>query len=699
MSKAIGYVNTLGSGPFIIDVIGMTYQGAPWPYSENPHPDNNQAGVTGETFPINLSNNTWVRAASGGGAPVIFLPTAMSRTIFQLLNTSSTGKRARLRDVILYGGSIGMSVINSGSGLVNAECINVTFSNCVTGFSGSASGGGTSSPLEVEITDCTIRDYAFIPSPPVPETGIRLNAAEASGVGRIDATISNLQTLGDFDATGLITDSTIIAVTASGESPEHPSGQTALISNVDLAILGGILEGNAKLGGWNIGVSGSSESTRTLPQDSVRDYSASYSITMSGTEVRGLGRLGVEVSTSCDARGSLTINNGSLLAETTHVGTGTGIGLFAHHLDGYLSLKLRNAVVADNESHGIALQSDFSLPMEDQSCIPLQALPEGLFIDIEATNIEGNAGDGIFALAGEHGAGPGVVGGTRYLSGSILEYFSSASWPQFPSGQGRIVRSAIQNNLGRGIRTELKNQGIASFRLVRSVLWNNLYEGWYLHFANQDAIAACPIIFCTLAGNGDLANASLRVGANSGISGKYVLDTNPSGDMLRTGFLHTIFSRKNISPGVPDFALAGGVILQEDNLALPAQYNTSFIYAVGCQSSEDPLSIAPLGFLQVHRWTSMSTPAAPLYWAGPTPNYLSPDPSEFRLNDSTGDGFGTWSDQGLVGQCTDWLGHLVLNGDHILDLNGGSIGVVEGVNFLGTNPGQAVNVNKGAFNQ
>lgn len=246
--------------------------------------------------------------------------------------------------------------------------------------------------------------------------------------------------------------------------------------------------------------------------------------------------------------------------------------------------------------------------------------------------------------------------------------------------------------------------GIASYRLVRSVLWNNMMEGWFVNTFNPQCQIACPILFSTLAGNGEdiSANANASVGLSSGaFTPDFSLDvSSPSGTpLLHTKFLHSVFARKNQTGGVgtPDF----GGILAKGHSSLTAEEedgafsnaSSSKIYLTGCRDSEDMLGIQNQS-TEYGKWISFDGPLFPHTvtffgdGAGGAVVWTTDNAEQFRFGDASVDL--------EAGNITDWIGDLFVPASEIsVDFRG-----IDDTSFTGTNwsGGQNFQYNKGAFN-
>jgi hypothetical protein len=705
------------------------------PYTQSP---NSSTYTAADVFPIVIPAGVVVRAANGSTAPVAFDSTgAGNATIFELKDSAGIvgAYQASLINLALYGGTIGVKVSSSSGGsAIDAKCIGVKFSNCKTGLLVS----GTQGTIDMLVEDCIILDFNSPAAPsnlPIPDVGLSF---QASGTGLIDAEVVNLTTFGDFDSTESQPKSRLVEVLASGDFPEHSSSGSPPIPEVFLSIDAGDLDGQRKNGGWKTGVFASSfRSGGTI----LLDYAAGYQVSLAGVKIHKFSKNGVEATTSEDARGQLTLSGAEIYDNEIPSGNQpaapSGVGVYCHNSNGYLMLKGDSAQVYNNGTHGIMLVNQMATQGE-QSAFLLHKLPEGLFLDLEGCEISGNNIDGIFAQGGGSTGGltDGVVCGTRYYDSDPLElryrYFESP-YPEFPSGQGRIVRSEIHNNGQRGIHTKLQESGIASFRLVRSVLWNNYWEGWYAHITNQENILAAPIVFCTLAGNGEnsQANANIEIARDSNVTPKYGLDYDvPSSKRLQTKFFHTVFARKDhasmSSNMSPDFGpqltgmeATGDFVLNTSN----TQPHSWKVMALGCRAMEDFFNV-PTQSQDSHKgqWNSGDwlvtnnlgyySPASfrgtVLGGLPPTMDWQSNDSAQFRLINSVelygGDDGNHWDVENLLmGWTVNWLSDIHISTmDFETDVLGGNMQTPEYTLdpiFSGTlwNLGLAFEANKGAF--
>jgi hypothetical protein len=698
------------SGPLTVFVEGMTHNGAMRPYSETPHPLNPNEPPEG--YPINVRSGVEIRLAPSSTTEVSFT-TVFSAPVLFKADGSGSAFECRLESISLFNASLGFEVVNTTSAAMDVECQQVSFINCGTGLQVHASGGGATSPLNIRVRNCKIVDDQTRNPSVVPNIGLEFLASESGSgsVGRIDGTVVNLRTYGDFSGTETQSESKLIKVLATGAKDEHevdiwgiPS--TVPIAQVLLDIQGGLLEGHNKDGGWLTGIYAEAKSTNII-EDTVNDYSAGYRVSTSGVVMRGFIKNGVEATVSFDARGEISLNGGTRVLNTTSTSglpqaAPFGTGVYCHNVEGYLALRANMTKVSGNATHGIMLDNQMSAFIDNTGVSPHHFLPEGLYLDLEEVQLSGNQGDGLHTKVdqvGGHDIG-GVVGGTRYYdySPTVNQYFHSPyGWAQFPNGQGRVVRSAIHNNRGKGISMQVKT-GAASFRLTRSVLWNNWEEGWRADLFTSNSFLACPIAFSTLAGNGDEpgANASVSLTTGSGAAPNLQLRVAPTfTKLLHTKFLHTIFARKNQTGGLstPDFGehLSFGygppVVLEE----VPGSTSSSKLYMTGCRDTENLLGI-PSG--QDGRWMSFLGLGAGLGTipfvgdVGGAVVWTSANAEQFR--------FGDVSTHSAGGVITNWLGNLYLPAsDYIVDFRGTANS--QGFTGLSYNSGIDFITNKGAF--
>ncbi|MGB0953824.1 MAG: hypothetical protein ACPG31_11400, partial [Planctomycetota bacterium] len=637
--------------------------------------------------------------------------------LFDTPASPGPGYRCRLENIGLYGANVGFRVAKSSSNSMEVACVGVSFANCTTGLRAISTAGGAANSLDLEIEDCWIRDFPITANPPIADIGIELTAGNAgSEIGQIDAVVTNLRTSGGFTGTEGMGSSSIIKVSSSGVTPEHPGGiggTPAAIPEVVLEIQGGHFEGHNKEGGWNYGIYADVISARDIGS-LARDYVAGYRISMSGLTLSGFVENGIRAHASLDTRGSLVLNGGTKVSNTRDTSGATqvapsGTGIYLQNREGYLALQTRQAKISGNATHGVFLSNQMDDGSGKQS--PNYGLPEGLLLDMESTVVSGNEGDGLKMIVGGAGEG-GVVGGTRYLNPLDSQYYHvpSSSWLEFPSGQGRVVRSAIHNNYGRGMNGQLVF-GSASVRLVRSVLWNNHLEGWRFHVEDNVCRMACPIIFSTVAGNGDGSGA----GASASITRSPLVTTNrynlnvlaTSPGLLHTKFLHSIFAHKNQQyssgpGGQPDFGgeLATSIVVEEADGQPSGAYE---VYISGVRTGEEVID-HPLSFYN-HRLQSFEGSISVIAFRGVTNNndvvWTSESAEQFRFQDIDLDGLGNSNDDSYGCHITDWIGDLLIpSGDYAVDFNGiPTASGFSGTNWTGTVAWPGFQMNKGAFEQ
>ena len=242
--------------PLTIKVEGMSIAGVVIPYDENRHNPDPLANAIGESFPIEIPSLVEIR--SNGGGEVIFQgPTTGSGSLFKTPSNPTSSYNAGLKRITLLGAAIGVEVNHLTNNAMTFTVVGCTFKNCVIGLQASASNGPT--PLELTLTNCSISDAppAGWTAPPA-EIGLSLIASDSSGsggVGRINATINNLQTIGAFDGASIASDSKIISVVASGEAEEFDgNGNASPISEIILDVDDCTLLGARKNGGWTTGI-------------------------------------------------------------------------------------------------------------------------------------------------------------------------------------------------------------------------------------------------------------------------------------------------------------------------------------------------------------------------------------------------------------------------------------------------------------
>lgn len=532
-------------------------------------------------------------------------------------------------------------------------------------------------------------------------------------VGYIDAEVVNLKTVGDFAGTESQSNSSVIRVFSSGTTVEHPGGigSQAPISEVFLDVQGGHLEGHSKDGGWNYGIRAEVISSRE-PGDIARDYVAGYKIFTSGLTMTGFIENGIRAHAKVDTRGEVFLNGGTKITDTRDTSGATqtapsGTGVYLQNSEGYLALHTNMTKISGNATNGVQLSN--SMTDSSGKYSPDYGLPEGLFLSMENTELTGNEGDGIKMIAAGDFDG-GVVGGTRWLNPADIQYYHvpSTSWPEFPSGQGSIVRSAIHNNYGAGLNGHLV-LGAGSVRMVRSVVWNNNLEGWRWKVDDNSCRMACPIVFSTFAGNGDdpSADASAAVYKDPGVTtNRYNLNVLPGpSNLLHTMFLHSVFARKNQQAPQGDPSDFGGAIADNtmdlrENLGspLPSAYA---IYATGIRTGENPIG-HPLSYY--HKWQSFEGSVSIIQFRGMQNmndvQWSSDFAGQFRYLDTNGDGLGNSLDDWRTAQITDWLGNLEIPAsDYAVDFNGVPTATgFTGNDWSGTEAFGFV-MNKGAFEE
>lgn len=559
------------------------------------------------------------------------------------------------------------------------------------------------------------------------ERGILLEAGETTNGatrGVINADIDNLQVSGDWEDAVIAADSIMIDVLASGAQEEYSSsgGAPSRIPVVNLEVNGSILDGSRKAsGGWGIGIHARAFGTQSQQGEGslpARNYSAGYDVEVRGTTISQMVNNGVYAVVDCDARGRFSLTSMSVIKNIGDVNgpnfAPNGVGAFFRHSGGYLSARMRRSSVLDNLSHGVMLRS--GALFDDFSCIPQHGLPEGLHIDFEQSSFFGNEGNGIFASAGATGnpmGDPigGIVGGARY-GGPSAYTFDSTSWMDYPGGQGSILGCVIRHNAGDGIGIQVEGLGVAHFRTVRSVIYGNEGDGWdatlggFLHQSSSiQPQMACPILFCTIAGN-DGFSANITESPVSGINPDFSLETNGTG-ILHTKFFGTVFAKKDQSVG-NDF---GGWLATSGNLELDTQqspYFSNIIYANSCRSHED-ISGHTNGITPMYDWSSYAdfTETYATSWLGPIGTWNFTDPLVLRFQDFPGGdvGFGDAWDlpPGFTlrpRSVNNWLGNLGELEQSELDYiwpglaQSPNAGTVDGTQF-----GVEVRVNKGAFHE
>lgn len=708
--------NPPSSGSLIINVVGMTNSGGPLPYSEAAHPGNPNSSAVGESFPIVVPSNVLIRAAPSGGPPVVFASTGPGAILFQTPSSPPVGYRCRLESLGMYAAGVGFRVNKAVTNKVEIQLDGITFANCEIGLSASSSAGGSAQPLDVLVSDCWIRDYPLASNPPVspPATsdiGLLFSASgSGADVGYIDAEVVNLKTVGDFAGTESMGTSSVIRVLSSGTTVEHPGGVGSLapISEVFLDVQGGQLEGHSKDGGWNYGIRADVTSSRD-PGDIANDYVAGYRVFTSGLTMTGFIENGIRAHASVDTRGEVNLNGGTKINNIRDTsGSGqtapSGTGVYLQNSEGYLALHTNMIKVSGNATHGVQLSNSMTDSSGKNS--PDYGLPEGLYLDMESTELSGNEGDGLKMIASGAIDG-GVVGGTRFLNPVDSQYYHvpSTSWPEFPNGQGSIVRSAIHNNYGAGLNGHLV-LGAGSVRMVRAVVWNNNLEGWRWQVDDNACRMACPILFSTIAGNGGGASSPANATVSRGSSvtqNRYNLNVLPtSAGLLHTKILHSIFTNKVQSQGGVwlDFGGELRLLMEEDSGSSSSQE----IYATGIRTREELFTPA-IQFPPEHRRQAFIISATGyVKFRGLTNQediqWTSSDPGQFRLFDSNGDGFGNALDEQYTTQITDWLGNLMVpSADYEVDFNGNpTASGFSGTDWTGTAL-TGFTMNKGAFEQ
>lgn len=535
-------------------------------------------GGIGETFPLVVPSGVTIAGTSG---PVyVYSQNASPPAAIFDLNTGVS--QTRIGNLGVLGGAIGIKVHGGNADVLLQK---ITFSNNVVGFSSLAQ---DTSLHTLEITGCTFK--GLLPSlanPPgsyAESVGLKFEADELTSglIPRIEATVNNLASVGPFTGMGGVgsysvsdlpfgngsSASCLVQVLAQGDSQEFlsPLGVAQPIAEAVVSLNGGTLDGGpdpAHAGGWDIGVYSAIKSKFS---GTSTNYTAATTVTLTGVVLEDFREAGVHGTANVGTRGIV-----NLRGQTTVQNTGSGLthntsaypihnGVHMFCIEGYLALSCDDSNFGNNLGSGVFLSCPGTLNQET-------TFDMGLFLGIRRSKMHLNGESGLELFSGvippsaPFFAQPGIVGGTWTIasdpaySGEVLLVEGDASATK-PYGQGVVDRCAISNNGRNGIhvRVEGDEKHYVFTRFVNNIIWNNEWEGFLSEIAlasgeaGVDGVILTPLVHCTLAGNGDVTDATIEFAEPSSGGGTrnyawiHPLGGNP---IFGTEIVNTILQRKS----------------------------------------------------------------------------------------------------------------------------------------------------------
>ncbi len=618
--------------------------------------------LSGEMFPIALAAGVQLRPADSTRVYVWSITGAVA--LFDLQGSAALSL-TKLEGASLLGGATAVRAHHSGGANGQVLLKDLRLSGNTIGVSAIASGAN----LQISVRDSLISDQLvttpMIPPPYLaPAIGLRFQAMDQSGPGNVKAEVVEFTCSGQFasmsslplngvDDLGVSTASRILDVRAEGGLSEHALPQLRDISDVELIVQGGVLDGAASTGGWDLGLYAYSKST-AVP-DPV-DYTAGYRATFTGTQVRNTRLAGLVAVSNIYARGRLEING---LTEVTGVGSHTthspgdpqhsGVHLFAR--ESYLAFISNNALLRNNTGHGVWANCP------DEQFVP-HGLPQGILVGMYRSASHENDGSGVAMNVGS-GTFSGVVGGTSHVTEdgesayrhlfddgeNFLSNVGVSGVAPLEFGQGAITRCAISNNGESGVHVASTGtyeperthdpDSVVNFRLSNSFLWNNpstgsgsLHGGLTVRLepmpGEQDrGLCLLPVTHCTFVNNGGTAgwNAEFEDGSTMALPrGRYEWSV-PHDPILRTRVYDSIFYRD-----IPVFlALDFGGNLEEIG-----KYETSSM-AVNVRQIGVAALRTKSGIFNLHL-DQRSSASLPVPFVNPNPVLTSLLPDMFFLN-------------------------------------------------------------------
>lgn len=484
-------------------------------------------------FPLAIKEGVTLKPANSN--PVLIYQAVPSAEPLIRISAGAAGQTTTIRGMRLIGGAMGVDAhlaTGASPGQRTLDLINVRFVRNEIGVSSVLNGAlAVSLTMQTCVFEPTTLMFSGLPDGyRTPTRGIRLHALEEteSAIPRIDAALIGLtlapgyaevaqsdfleqkdvQVLGTADQI-----SRFLEVYARGISAEHRSVNPVRspVAEVLVNVNGGSFTNQDSM--WDALFYGAA---RSQPQaDGVQDHTCGYVATFTGATIEKFRQFGLYATSSRNARGELVLH-GSTTVKETGIGETrspgrshfTGIHGFAYQ--GYLAIRGDDFASLGNLGHGLYMTAWETRMAPGEH-------PVGAYLGISNGRLHQNGGAGISLVNAYNewgGVVPhGVTGGTWHDRAGFLTLVADGSdVTHLEHGQGVVDRCAISNNGEHGIMLRNNDLGSISIpsainvRITNTAIWNHPLGGVVafsdvLEFPHTTYLI-CPLILCTIAGNG-----------------------------------------------------------------------------------------------------------------------------------------------------------------------------------------------------